>query len=198
MLPDFPDVKDRNRRLFLEAVRKRILAQEPLLAGIGHRRVHEGRTARLTRRDRSVDEMEFQEARAELQIPREQMRSVTIEQLLAHVNIMAEQFAEQQVHLMISKIHEAVENVGNSVSAQELGNMEAYLESQRRIEVEFDPDTLQPKDMVIVLHPDRVDSFVAQMKQWEEDPYFREESEKIRAKQLEAWRAREDSRRLVD
>jgi hypothetical protein len=160
--------------------------------------MHEGRTARLTRADRSTDEIAFQEAKAELTIPREQMRRVTIEQLLEHVATMAEQFAGHQVRLMFSRITKAVEEVGNAVSAADLGTKEAFLESQRRLQVEFDPDTLEPKNLVIVLHPDQVERFKAEAEEWEKDPDFRAEMARIRQQQIEDWRARENRRKLVD
>jgi hypothetical protein len=198
MLPDFPEAKSRARRTFTESVRRRITEHAPLLSQIAHHRVHEGKTTRLTRGDRSEDRIEFQEARAELEIPREQMRSITIEELLQHITVMAEQFAGQHMNLMFTRLNEAVESVGNSVSAAELGNRDAFLEAQRRLEVDFDPETLEPKNQTLVLHPDQVESFMAQAREWEADPSFLEEFDCIRKQQLEDWRARENCRQLVD
>lgn len=198
MLPDFPAVKEHARRLFLRAVRDRIPEHAPLLRGIRRSRIHEGRSARLTRQDTSTDEIEFQAASAELEMTREQMRRITVEQLLDHVSSMAEQFARQEVQLMFTRISEAVEQVGNSVSAAELGVKEGFLEMQRRLEVDFDPETLQPKNLVLVMHPSQVERFKVQAEEWEQDPKFVAEMEKIRQQQLEAWRARENRRKLVD
>ena len=198
MLPDFPRVKTRARRAFQRAVRNQILQHAPLLGQISHHLVHEGNRGRLTRQDGSEDPIGFEEGRAELEIPREQMKSITVEQLMEHVSLIAEQFAGQQMTLLFSRVGQAVESVGNVVSATELGNREAFLEMQRRLEVDFDPDTLQPRNQMIVLHPDQMEGFLAQMREWEADPTFVAELERIRQAQLEAWRAREDSRRLVD
>lgn len=198
MLPDFPDVKNLARRAFIRAVRRGIPQHEPLLDGIGQSRVHEGKTARLTRRDESTDQIEFQAASATLDITREQMRRTSVEQLLEHASHIAEQFAEQQAKLMLSRLSEAVEQVGNSVSAAELGMKEGFLEMQRRLEVEFDPETLEPKNQVLVMHPSQAEKFMAQATEWDQDPEFVAEFEKIRQQQIEAWRARENRRKLVD
>jgi hypothetical protein len=198
VLPDFPDAKDHARRMFLRAVREQVPQHEPLLRGIRHTRIHEGRTARLTRADQSTDKIALQQASAELTIKREQMRRVTIDQLLEQVATMADQLAGHQVQLMFSRISEAVEEVGNAVSAAEMGTKEAFLQSQRRLEVEFDPVTLEPKNLVMVLHPDQVERFKAQADEWEKDPAFVAEMDRIRKHQIEDWRARENRRKLVD
>lgn len=111
---------------------------------------------------------------------------------------MAEQFAEQQAKLMFTRISEAVEQVGNVVSAGDRGLNEAFLDMQRRLDVDFDPDTLEPKNQVLVIHPDEADKFMSEAAKWEKDPDFVAEMEKIRQQQIEAWRARENHRKLVD
>ena len=198
MLPDFPEAKDRARRMFLRAVREQIPEREPLLRGIRHTRIHEGKTARLTRHDLSTSGIEFKQASVELSISRDQMRRMSIEQLVEKVGEMAEQFAGHQARLMFATIERSAEEVGNAVSASELGNKEAFLEMQRRLQVDFDPDTLEPKNLIIVLHPDQVDSFKSQAEEWEKDPEFKAEMARIRKRQIEAWHAREDRRKLVD
>lgn len=152
----------------------------------------------MTRADATSANIDFQKATAELSISREQMRRITAEQLVEHIASLSRQFAEHQARLLFSRVSEAVEEVGNSVSATELGAKEAFLEMNRRLEVTFDPETLEPKNQVIVLHPSQVASFKAQVDQWQQDPEFVEEMNRIRQQQIEAWRAREDSRKLVD
>lgn len=198
MLPDFPEVKKHAGTLFLRAVTRQIPVHEPILRGIRHTRVHEGCTAMLTRADQSTDKIEFQKASAELSVSRDQMRRITVEQLMEHAAHMAEQFAGQQVQLMIARLSEAIDAVGNAVSAKEIGAKEAFLEMERRIQMEFDPETLQPKNLVFLLHPDQVETFKAQAEEWEKDPEFVAERKRIRQRKLEEWRARENRRKLAD
>ena len=198
MFPDFPEAKKLGRRAVLRAVRQGFAIHEPLLEGIRHNTDHEGHRGRLERADDSVQDIEYQRASAELLLTREQMRRITMPELAEKVAGMSQQLAGQQVQLMLARVSEAVDEVGNSVSAASLGTKAAFLEMQRRIEVEFDPVTLEPKNMVIVLHPSQVESFKAQVDEWEKDPEFVKEMESIRAKQIEDWRARENRRTLVD
>jgi len=160
--------------------------------------VHEGRAATLTRADESADRIEFKKATVELSIGRDQMRRITVEQLMEHVSAMSQQFAAHQSQLMISGLSKAVDEVGNAVSAKEIGPKEAFLEMERRIQMEFDPQTLEPKSLVFVLHPDDVERFKAQAEEWEKDPEFVAERARIRQTKIEEWRAREDRRKLVD
>ncbi|HET6232040.1 MAG TPA: hypothetical protein VFE05_18345 [Longimicrobiaceae bacterium] len=191
-------MKNLARRAFTREVRRGIPRHEPLLEGIGQSHVHEGKTVRLTRQDESTDQIEFTVASATLDITREQMRRISGEQLLEHASRIAGQFAEQQAKHMFARLSEAVEQVGNSVSAADLGMKEAYLEMQRRLEVDFDPETLEPKNQVLVMHPSAAENFIAQATEWDQDPEFVTECERIRQQQIEAWRARENRRKLVD
>lgn len=198
MLPDFPAVKKRGLFLFLRAVRRHIPVHSPILQGMRQSRIHEGRHAVLTRADESVSDIDFQAAHAELAIDREQMKAITIDQLVEHASKMAEQFAEQQTRAMFERLSEAVEAVGNTVSAAQLGAKQAFLEMERKIQVDFDPDTLEPKNLVFVIHPDQVEYFKTQTAEWSKDPEFLAERERIKQQKIEEWRARENSRKLVD
>lgn len=198
MLPDFPAVKNHGRAIFIRTVMHYIPIHEPLLKGIHHSRVHEGRTATLTRADQSQDRIEFQKGSAQLAVPNEQMQSITLEQLMSHASDMARQLAGQQVQMTFERVSQAAENVGNVVSAKELGAKEAFLEMQRRMHMDFDPESLEPKDLMLVLHPDQIESFKKQAAEWEQDPDFQAELKRIREAKIEEWRARENRRKLVD
>lgn len=198
MLPDFPKVKQRGSELVARLVAKHIRQMDPLLERVQHFRVHEGAATNLRRADSSTDRMDFTTASAETLIAREDMRRMNHQTFAATIRSLAEQFARQQVHLMLERVSQATAEVGNTVSAAEIGPKEAFLEMERRLSIDFDPQTLEPKDLVLVLHPSQVERFKAQAAEWEADPAFREELASIRRKQLEAWRAREDSRKLVD
>lgn len=198
MLPDFPLLKSHVRRTFLQAVRKQIPFHEPLLKDVRSTTLHEGVGSRLTRSDGSSAPIDLKAATAALTIDRQQMKRIDLDGLLKHVSTMAEQFASQQARLMFSTISEAADEVGNTVSTADAGLQAAFLEMQRKLHVDFDPDTLEPKGMVMVIHPSQAQAWMAQAEAWEKDPVFVSEMATIRKQQIEAWRAREDSRKLVD
>jgi len=198
MLPDFPEAKKHVRGLLLRELQRRIPQMAPILAGISHTRIHEGRLARLTRADKSSDEISFQLSSAELSLPREQMRRISVEQLMDHVTHLAEQLAGHQAQLLFQTIREATEATGNAVSAARLGEKEAFLEMERRIEMDFDAETLEPKNLVYVMHPSQAKRIKALSEEWEKDPEFIAEQKRIRQTKIEEWRARENRRQLVD
>jgi hypothetical protein len=198
MMPDFPEFKSKLRSLLLRAMKKRVLVHEPLLAGIGRSCVHEGSAATLTRGDESTSEVDFTSTTAELSIPADQMRRITFEELMAHIDRMAAQFAEQQTTMLFQAIKRATDEVGNTVSAAELGQKEAFVELYRKIEMEFDPDTLEPTNMRIVMGRHEAEQFLASATNWECDPEFIAEMDALKQKKIEEWRAREDRRKLVD
>lgn len=197
-LPDFPEVKGYVERQLFRVMRQRITDIEPLLREIRHNRIHEGSMMRLTRADTTTDHISLQSAYADMEIPRDEMRGTSVEQLLERIDLMARQFADQQAQLLIAKIGEAVDKSGNAVSAAVLGEKEAFLEMHRRIEVDFDAATLEPRDTAFIVHPSQVDALKAKLEEWEKDPDFQAEMERIHQQQLEAWRARENNRQLVD
>ena len=74
-----------------------------------------------------------------------------------------------------------------------------FLEVFRRVQMDFDPETLQPKPgFVWVMHPDMAASITPKVKEWERDPAFNAEYERIMAMKREEWRDREANRKLVD
>ena len=198
MLPDYPEVKKYAHAALIRAVRLQMEREEPILAGIHHSTIHEGQSASLRRADSSSYEIVFKAATAEISIPREEMRRVTAEALLGHMVQMARQFAAQQTQTMFEELRRVTEEVGNTVSAKELGAKEAFLEMERRIEMDFDPVTSEPKNLVLVFHPSQIERLKKLSVEWEKDPEFRAELGRIRQQKIEEWRARENRRQLVD
>lgn len=198
MLPDYPEVKKFAQSLLLRAVKNQIHREEPVLAGVRHTMIHEGGAASLTRSDSSSEDVELKSATAEIAIPREQMRRVTAEQLQQYIVGMAHDLAEHQVRTMFEEISRAAGHVGNAVSAKELGEKEAFLEMERKIEMEFDPSTLEPKGLMFVMHPTQAERWRKLAAEWEKDPQFQSERKRIREMKIEEWRARENRRQLVD
>jgi len=182
----------------LRLLQRRIPQVEPILAQVGRSRMHEGRLARITRQHESAEDMCFPAHTADFTLTRAQMRRMSIEELLTHVTGLAQQLASQQSELMFDRIREATESTGNVVSTRQLGAKEAFLEMERRVLTDFDPETLQPRNMFIVVHPSQAEKLIRLATEWEKDPEFVAERERIRQVKIEEWRAREDSRKLVD
>lgn len=198
MLPDYPKFKARAGRELIEAVRKRIPQIEPILGQVGHFRVHEGESSHLTRADSSAESIPFVQASAGIEIPREQMKTVTAEQLVEYVTTIAQQLAEHQTRHIFDTLNRVTEEVGNTVDAKDMDLKEALLEMERKIQMDFDPETLEPSGMSIVLHPSQVEKLMSAAAEWEKDEDYQKRRAEVRAQKVEEWRARERSRTLVD
>ena len=68
---------------------------------------------------------------------------------------------------MFSTIGEAVESVGNTVSAGGDLKPEHLFEMLSKVDMEFDPQTEQPTGMSFVMHAETAATLVPQMQEWE-------------------------------
>ena len=110
----------------------------------------------------------------------------------------ADQFAKAQSEHLFSTLHDVTEKTGNVVNANGPLTPEVMLALYKRITIDFDRDTLEPKLPTPVVHPSQVDSLKTAMEQLHQNPALRAEYTNIIDNQRMAWRDREAARRLVD
>lgn len=100
---------------------------------------------------------------------------------------------------MLEVAREAADSVGNAVHTGGELTPDKFLEVFRRIEMDFDPETLEPAPgFVWVMHPETAATVVPKIKEWEKDPEFNAQYSAIINTKREEWRDREASRKLVD
>lgn len=198
VLPDFPEVKSHLRARLLSWTQTQMPHFSPLLGEVGRFRQHEGRTAQLARADSSSETLTYPKHGVSISLTREEMRTFDFAALSAKLLDMAQQMAELESRMMFTKIREAAESVGNSVAADGNFRPEHFFEMLNNIEMDFDPETGEPRGHQIVMHPETAAKIIPLMQSWEADPAFVAEHEAILARKREEWRAREDRRKLVD
>lgn len=118
MLPDYPAVKAHLRGVLLRWCQAQIPQIAPLLGEIGRFHQHEGRSAQLVRSDESVDTMDYPATEVPLEISRDEMKRLDLDALFAKLRGLAENLAEAQERMMFTKVSEAVEATGNTISAE--------------------------------------------------------------------------------
>lgn len=199
MLPDLPEVKTALRAKVLRFAVQQIPIIEPLLGEVGHMRQHEGRAGQMVRSDASTDELTYPRSEFGIPLSREEMKSLDLKGLLDKLNGLAEQMAEAQARMMLEKVSESAEQVGNTVSTGggEL-TPEHLFEMMGKVEWSFDPETEKPTGMSFVMHPDTAAKIIPLVKEWEKDPEFKARHEQLVERKREEWRARENRRKLVD
>ena len=199
MLPDFIRVKTRVNRDLLRWVRQQIPTVAPLMQGVAKYHQHEGKHGRIVRNDGSEDPIDFKHVSCESVLNREEMKRFDWEALLQKLTAVAEQVGRAQTQQMLAVAGEAAESVGNVVPAGGELTPDKFLEVFRRVEMDFDPQTLRPKPgLTIALHPDIAASVLPKVKKWEKDPKYKAEYERIISVKREEWRDREANRKLVD
>ena len=195
MLPDFTRVKTRTNQTLGRWVRQQISIVAPLLKGVATYQQHEGKTSTIVREDGSEDPTDYQTFSGESVMNRDEMKRFDLEGTLQKLRELAIQIGQAQTQGLLKAAEKAADSVGNVVHTQGKLTPDKYLEVYRKLEMDFDPQTLQPTaGHVRVMHPDTA----AKVKEWEKDPVFKAEYEQIMAVKREEWRDREANRKLVD
>lgn len=199
MLPDFKKAKDRAHRDLLRWVRRSIPAVTPLIQGVATVRQHEGRSGSIVRPDETRDTIDYQPQSFELALSRDEMKRSDLRILQEKLKTLSEQIGQAQTKRMLQVAGEAADSVGNVVHADGNLTQDHFLEMLRRVQMDFDPETLQPAPGFFwVMHPDTAASIIPKVKEWEKDPEFNARYERVMEEKREEWRDREADRKLVD
>ena len=198
MLPDFPKVKARALRDMLRAVEKQVPTVAPLLKGVARFRQHEGVGSRLARADKSESKLVYQRSEFTFTLTRAELRNPDRTAVTKKLVELAQQFGEDQTKRMLEVVKEAADEVGNVVTSKGTLTQHDLLETFRRVQIDFDPKTLKLlPGLSFVISPEMAAEEVPKMKEWEKDPAFEAEYERIMATKLGEWRDREARRKLV-
>jgi len=201
MLPDFPSSKrdiDQLIRLRLQ----RSIRQRSVLAGLAASIVqHEGELMaydQLTKEGKRTLTGEYEKAEAGVTISLEEIPTLTGENLYKKLDQLAEDIARQTSQTGFRRLEETLANAGTGVDAggQPL-TPELYMQSLEAMEINFNPDTLEPT-FVLIIHPAMRPSLEKVKDLMENDPEYKGKYEALMARKLEDWRDRESRRKLVD
>jgi hypothetical protein len=198
MLPDYPKVKEEFDVLFTRHVRTEVLRRAPILSQVKRMRQHEGDRWDFSGVDGHEDGGGYAKFESAIELTRSEMRSLTLDGVLAKAGQIAEEFARAQSETLFARVAEATESTGNVVEVGGRLTKEHFLELVRKVETDFDPVTQKPRHPSIVIHPDTWAQIEGEVRRWNDDPGFLAELEKIEDEQRRAWRGRESDRRLVD
>ena len=200
MLPDFPKAKARANRDLLRWVQRQVPAVTPIIRGVSTFRQHEGRIGKVVRVDKTEGDIEYEGQGFEFSMNREDMRQFDLAQIQKKLTELASQIGQAQSKKLLEMAGKAADSVGNVVNAEGKPlTPEKFLEIFKKVQMDFDPKTLKEKPgFMFVMHPDVAAKVVPKVKEWEKDPKFNAEYERIMDENREAWRAREANRKLVE
>ena len=198
MLPDFAKVKRRSNRDLLRWVQAQVPQLSPLIQGVATLQQHEGEIGKLVRSDGSEATLDYPKSEFKLELSREEMRRFDQRAIQEKLLTLAKEIGGAQVKQMLKVVGEAADSVGNVVHAGGELTPDTFFELFRRVQMDFDPKTLEPKPgLMFVMHPDTAAKIVPKVKEWEKDPAFDAEYKRIVSQNREAWRDREANRKLA-
>lgn len=198
MLPDYPNIKKRIDSLLLRHLKDEMQRRSPILGQITRAQQHEGHGGTQGDVAGKTSPIEYKKTEAEMVLTRDEMRSVSFDEVMSKVGEMAETLAGAQTRTLFSTVSEAAESAGNVVDGKGRLTQETFLDVVRKVQTDFDPRTGEPRHPTLVVHPDTWEKIKEDVETWDQDPDFNASLAEIEQAQRIAWRDREARRRLVD
>ena len=199
MLPDFTKAKALAEGRLLQLVERLIPFFAPLLKDVSICVQHEGKAGRIVREDGSESPIDHYTVEGKFVQTREKMKHSDLESIKEVLISFAKQIGEEQTKQMLVAAEKAAKSVGNVLDAGGELTADKFLDLFRKVEIDFDPHTLQQKQgTAFVMSPEAFASVLPKVKEWEKDPDFKAKYEQIMAVNREKWRDREANRKLVN
>lgn len=193
MLPDFPSVKGQLLKLLMKRVRARTRSLS--MPGRTHI-LHEGDGARIVRPDGSVQVTDLKKLEETIVVKFDEIRAMSLEDIVAKVDAMAESMSRQQFEIAFAEIERAVSEVGNVVKGRGGFTAEGFLDMLSKIWMDFD-EAGNPRLPSLYMNPVHENAVNAEKARIEAEPELRKRFEEIIAHKREEWRDREAGRVLV-
>src|SRR5688572_17463575 len=116
MLPDFTDLITQLQDAVTMRLRLRVRSGDPVISMAGHMTQYEGDRQTYETVQGHERQTDYQRVDGLISISRQELRELTIEDILKKVDVAAEQMAGQIARSMFMRIGQAVEQAGNLVS----------------------------------------------------------------------------------
>ena len=197
MLPDFPRVKKAALHYFNSNASIQS-SNTPMLALVPTRIIHEGTTSMMTSEEGITSLDDFKKIEASFKVTDDELIRNGFGAFLSKLGDISEDIAKQKEKVLLGKISEVTESTGRAIDAKGQGlSPTLILQALEKIDVEFD-DNGNPKNLALVVHPNQIQKLTENAAKWAKDPEQVKAYNLLMAKKREEWRARENSRKLVD
>lgn len=197
MLPDFPKIKNKWSKLFLNEIKKKS-GQVSFLAQVRRVTHFEGDGTKTTDVEGRMESSEYDTLSGILKVNRKDLIEQGPACFSKEMDRIAQEFANQQIATVLEHIRESTKRTGNVVSADgQAFNREHLLNLLEKIEIEFDDDGRH--NTLSVVEPLGLQGqLAAKMNEWMKDVSFRNKYDEIMNKKRQEWYDRESNRKLVD
>ena len=199
MLLDFPKIKEKLQKIYTLRMKSHSPFYSGPLSESPKIMIFEGDKYVIVREDGSVEESEFEEMKAKIEIDPdlENIEEITPEQILKKLDDAANELAIQQSKLFYNRIDEATRKAGTSFSAD--GKpfcIEHFFEMLDKISIDFDENG-KPIMPSINIGKDMEESVRNVISESGKDPQNKKRFDDIIERKKEEWRVRKSNRKLV-
>lgn len=199
MIADFVSVKKRLYQFLNIVMVAETKKHAPLMAMSQRHVMHEGDASSYETVSHEPRELELQKAEASFSLTREEMGTITFQEVVEKMRSCAADMARQMEQHMFRTLDREIEAVGNTVVAPEFTHA-ALLEMLEKMHVDFDDMRGKPSLPSLVLHPDMVKKLLEKEQTMTEVDRreFEAKKEAVLDRKFEEYVARERKRKLVD
>ena len=197
MLPDYPSIKRKLQKNFLEAVEKEI-QKDQLLANIKFHHVHEGDSLTYSSIDGYSESVAYKSTAAKFEITKEEIINKGPDAFFSKVDELAKEMVKQHSQSLLKKMGEVTERTGQVVESKSKPlSPQLILEGLEKVAIDFD-ELGNPIFPSLVLPPDKYEKYKNEIPKWYADPKFQKKLKELIEKKRREWIDRENRRKLVD
>lgn len=198
MLPDFPKLRIELNRKLRSDFEKHTHIRAPLVAEIKVVAQHEGKGGSYETEDGHIKQIDPQHVSVPVEAPVVSESSFTYDEALKIIYKAAEQMARKQTKMIFETVHEAVEEVGNSLDAEgQPISAELILKMWEKIHFDFDK-LGKPKMPTLVFNPIQSEKVKQELERIHTEPQLIKRRKEIMNGKLVDFYDRESRRKLVD
>lgn len=197
MLPDYPKIKKRWRKIFLKFMKEQ-MHRSSIMAEIKTVPHFEGDRMSTKHDDGDIDKSNYNRISTELSVKTDDIIKFGFKAFIEAINKAAEELKSQQSKMVFEKLIEVTTKTGNVVDAEGKPiSYELILKTLETIQLDFD-DNGNPLMPTIVVSPKQYEKIKEKIVEWENDPECNKQFEKIMNQKRKEWHDRESNRKLVD
>lgn len=200
MITDFPEEKNRAKKVVNLILRQQMKQNAPLLSMVNKKTLHEGDKMGVVYSDGEHSATELQHAQSEFRIEGKDIPTMKAEEFLEKVSGAAVDMAGQIERGLFKTIDESIEKNGGIIPGNPELGPDSILAALEMISIDFeDDDRLKPVRPSIVAAPETVEKLMALEKETtpEQREIYRKKEELIMDRKYEEHMVDLNSRKIV-
>ncbi len=198
VLPDFPAFKKELQKIVTQRMRRSVNREAVIFSMVRHFASHEGDSFTIHRSDGTSEKHSYRETAAAFTIDKKDLATLSADALASKIDKAAEDMAAQTERAIFEKLRQDSSASGQVINATgKPFSPEILLEILERMDIDFD-DQGKPSGLTAVVGPEIAARIREKAAEWDADLDFKRRHSELLDRKREAWRDRENRRKLVD